>query len=175
MHTSTFLKAAPLLLTATFVFCAARTAHAQEFTFTAPTTSDLTVHPGDTILFSGSLHNDQIEQIDDVTIGLSNGYPGKFTFSSPFFFDLARNQTRNFTGTLKVSSTATFNPTFFELDASGTGDSTGESYDLISGSFKISLASAAVPEASSLVSLGLLLGGLSVLGICRRRPAALRS
>jgi len=84
-------------------------------------------------------------------------YGGKFTFASPFFATLGEGQSQNFTGTLKVSSTATFSPTTFYLDANGTGDDTGENYDFGSGNFTIKLAPAAVPEASSLVSTGILL------------------
>ena len=178
---STFLKTAPLLLAAGCIFGGASAAHAQisstgEFSFTAPTTYDLTVHPGETVAFSGSLTNDLgIEQIDSVTISAVTATPGAFsgfTFSSPFFADIADGETLNFTGTLQVSPTANFTPTFFYLDANGIGDQSGDTYDLDSDNFKVTLAPAAVPEASTTVSLGLLLGGLGLLGICARKRTA---
>ncbi len=182
MH-NRFLKSAPLLLAGSLVLVGASTAQAQisaegGFTFTTPTSTTLTVTPGQIIKFSGTFQNiTALEQLDDVTIGLSPGsYGGKFTFASPFFATLAIGQSQNFTGTLKVSSTATFNSSAFYLDANGTGDDTGENYDFGSSNFTIKLApstSPAVPEASTTVSLGLLLGGLALLGIrARKRTAA---
>lgn len=172
MNITAFLKSAPLLLAVSFALGGAHAAHAQEFSFTAPTSSALTVHPGDSITFSGSLHNDQLEHLNAVTIGLNPvNYGGKFTFASPFFADLAIGQTRNFTGTLKISSTATFSPTFFYLDANGIGDS-GANYDLTSSNFKVSLAANPVPEASATISLGLLLTGLGLLAACSRKRRA---
>lgn len=181
MH-SRFLKFAPLLLAGSLVLAGASTAHAQisaegGFTFADPTSTMLTVTPGQIIKFSGTFQNiTALEQLDDITIGLSPGsYGGKFTFASPFFATLAIGQSQKFTGTLKVSSTATFNSSTFYLDANGIGDDTGENYDFGSSNFTIKLAPStpAVPEASTTVSLGLLLGGLALLGIrARKRSAA---
>ncbi len=176
------LKSAPLLLTGALVLFGTTAAHAQisatgGFTFTAPTSNVLTVTPGQIINFSGSFKNTTaLEQLNDVTIGLNSSFPGKFTFASPFFATLGIGQSRNFTGTLKISSTATFSPTTFYLDANGTGNDTGETYDFGSSNFTVKLAPSgnpAVPEASTTVSLGLLLGGLALLGVrARKRSAA---
>jgi len=171
MNTALLLKAAPLLLAASLALGVAGAAQAQNFTFTAPTTSSLTVRPGDIIPFSGTLHNDQLEQIDDIIIVM--GTPntgGKFTFTSRFFHNLAVGQTLDFTGTLKISSTATFTPTFFVLVANGVGHDSPNSpdYNLTSDPFKVTLA-APVPEASAPVSLGLLLAGLVLVAVRARK------
>ena len=180
MNRSLLLGAVPLL--AGLALLGAPAAHAQisaqgGFTFTAPTSSTLIVRPGDTVAFSGTFKNiTALEQLNDVTISLSPGsYGGKFTFASPFFATLAIGQSKNFTGTLKVSSAATFSPTAFYLNANGTGNDTGETYDFGSSNFTIRLAPAAVPEASSVVSLGVLMAlGLGALALrSRKRPAAL--
>jgi len=174
---STFLKTAPLLLAAGIALGGASAAHAQEFRFAAPTSNTLIVHPGDTITFSGSVFNDTIDQLDGVTIGFlgNTNYAGKFTFASLFSADIGRNTARNFTGTLKISNTATFTPTFFELAASGVydADPTGGTINLTSDPFKVTLAPAAVPEASSLVSTGLLLAlGLGAFALRSRKRSA---
>ncbi len=140
----------------------------------------LTVTPGQIINFSGTFQNiTALEQLDDITIGLSPGsYGGKFTFASPFFATLAIGQSQKFTGTLKISSTATFSSSVFYLDANGTGDSSGENYDLGSSNFTVKLVpnTPAVPEASTTVSLGLLLslGSLGLLAARRRKLAAVQ-
>ena len=177
---SIFLKTPPLLLAAGLALSGASAAHAQsnsEFSFTTPTTSTLLVHPGDTINFSGTVTNDtQLEQIDSVTISAVTAVPGNFTgfsFFSPFFADIADGETLNFTGTLKVSPTANFTPTFFYLDANGNGDQSGDSEDLTSNDFKVVLVPAAVPEASSLVSTGILLTlGLGAFALRSRKRSA---
>ncbi len=171
---STFLKTAPLLLAGSLALFGATAAHAQEFTFTTPTSSTLVVHPGDTITFSGSVFNDTIDQLDGVTIGFlgNTNYASKFTFASPFFANIGRNTARPFTGTLKISNTANFTPTVFELAASGVydADPTGGTIDLTSSPFTVKLAPAAVPEASSLVSTGILLTlGLGAFALRSRK------
>lgn len=181
MNRTLFLKSTPLLLAGSLALFSGSAAHAQisaqgGFTFTAPTTSMLTVSPGDIINFAGAFKNTTaLEQLNDVTIGLNSSYPGKFTFASPFFASLAIGQSQNFTGTLKISSAAMFSPTSFYLVANGTGNDTGETYNFGSDNFAVKLAPNAnpVPEASTTVSLGLLLGGLALLGIrARKRSAA---
>ncbi len=174
---STFLQVAPLLLSAGFALLGTTAAHAQEFTFTTPTSSTLIVHPGDTVTFSGSVFNDTIDQLDGVTIGFlgNTNYAGKFTFASLFFANIGRDTARNFTGTLKISNTATFTPTVFELAASGVydADPTGGTIDLTSSPFTVRLAPAAVPEASSLVSTGILLTlGLGAFALRSRKRTA---
>ncbi len=172
--TRTFFTTGGLMLAATLALGLAPAAHAQEFTFTAPTGTSLTAHPGDSIAFSGTLTNDtQLEQIDSITIGMmptSNG--GVFTFASPFFADLAIGESRNFSGTLKVSSSAPTSTTksyFFYLDANGTGDSSGYNYDLTSNNFSLKVVPA-VPEASTTVSFGVLLAlGLGAVAFRARK------
>ena len=181
MNTTRILKAAPALLAGTLLLAGAGTAHAQisaqgGFTFTAPANTTLTVTPGQIVTFSGSFQNiTALETLNDVTIGLDPNvnYGGKFTFSSPFFATLAQGQSQKFTGTLKISSTATFSPTTFYLNANGTGNDTGTDYNFGSSNFTVKLAPAAVPEASTTVSLGLLLAGLGLVGVrLRKRSAA---
>ena len=176
-----FLKSAPALLAGSLVFFGASAAHAQisaqgGFTFTAPTTPAFTAAPGDIINFAGTFKNTTaLEQLNDVTIGLNSSYPGKFTFASPFFATLAIGQSQNFKGTLKISSGATFSPTSFYLVANGTGNDTGETYDFGSSNFTVTLApkAPAVPEASTTITFGLLLGGLGLLAVrARKRSAA---
>ncbi len=178
---STFFKAAPLLLAAGVALGGATAAHAQisaegGFTFTAPTSTMLTVTPGQTITFSGAFQNiTALEQLNDVTIGLDPNvnYGGKFTFASPFFATLGIGQSQNFTGTLRISSTATFSPTTFFLNANGTGNDSGTDYNFGSSNFTVRLAPAAVPEASSLVSTGILLTlGLGAFALRSRKRTA---
>ena len=176
---STFLKTAPLMLAGSLALFGGSAAHAQGFTFTAPTTT-FVVTPGQVVSFSGTFQNDNtIEQIDGLTINLGpapGSYAGKFTFTSPINtgnVDLAVNQTIKFTGSLKISSTATFKPTSFYFDANATGDSSGEPYDFTSNNFTVVLAPAAVPEASSLVSTGILLTlGLGAFALRARKRSA---
>ena len=181
MNRTLFLKSAPLLLAGSLVLFGGSAAHAQisaqgGFTFTAPTSTVLTVSPGQIVNFSGTFKNiTALEQLDSVTIGLNPNvnYGGKFTFASPFFATLGIGQSQNFTGTLKVSSTATFSPTTFYLNANGTGDQSGTDYNFGSSNFTIQLAPKAVPEASTTITFGLLLGGLGLLAVrARKRSAA---
>ena len=182
MNRTLFLKSAPLLLAGSLALFSGSAAHAQisaqgGFTFTAPTSTVLTVTPGQTVAFSGTFQNiTALEQLDSVTIGLdpNSNFGGKFTFSSPFFATLGVGQSQEFTGTLKVSSTATFSPTTFYLNANGTGDQSGSDYNFGSANFTIKLApkTPAVPEASTTVTFGLLLAGLGLLVVRSRKRSA---
>ena len=177
-----FLKSAPLLLAGSLVFFGASAAHAQistegGFTFTAPTSTILTVTPGQIVNFSGTFKNiTALEQLNNVIITLNPNvnYGGKFTFFSPFNATLAIGQSQNFTGTLKVASTATFSPTTFYLNANGTGDQSGTDYNFGSANFTIKLAPKVpgVPEASTTITFGLLLGGLGLLAVRARKRSA---
>ena len=172
MNITSLFKSAPLLMAASFALGGVTAAHAQEFTFTAPTTSALTVHPGDSINFSGTLHNDTSVDLNGVIIIINPAiYGSRFTFFSPFFNDMAAGETLDFTGTLKISKTTVFSPTFFKLDANGMDD-TNTNHDMLSDSFKVTLAPNPVPEASTTASLGLLLVGLGLVVACSRKRRA---
>ena len=119
----------------------------------------------------------------NITINLGpapGSYPGKFIFTSiQAPTELSFGQTQKFTGVLQISKTATFSSATFYMDANGFQDDSGtgdpQAADLTSDNFTVKLAPniPAVPEASTTVSLGLLLGGLALLSIrARKRSAA---
>ncbi len=179
---STFLKTAPLMLAGSLALFGGSAAHAQGFTFTAPTTTTFTAHPGDDIGFSGTFQNTAFVDFMNVTINLGpapGSYPGKFTFtSSSTASDLGFGSTFKFTGLLHISKTATFTSSAFYLDASGTQDDDGtgpQQADLTSNNFTVKLTPnvPSVPEASSLVSTGILLTlGLGAFALRSRKRSA---
>ena len=149
----------------------AHSAQAQGFSFTSPIGTTLNLHPGDSVSFAGTFKNTGIEEIDSVTIGMvSPSAAGKFSFASPFFGTaIAATDSRNFTGTLKVPSSAPTSTTSFYLDANGIGADTQSNYDYTSGNFKGVITPSAVPEASTFGSFGLLLAGLGFAALKARK------
>jgi len=180
---STFLKTAPLMLAGSLALFGGSAAHAQGFTFTAPTTTTFTAHPGDDIGFSGTFKNTAFVDFMNVTINLGpapGSYPGKFIFtSSSSASDMGFGSTLKFTGVLHISKTATFNSSTFYLDANGTQDDAGtgnpQQADLTSDNFTVKLLPNApsVPEASSVVSTGVLLAlGLGAFALRSRKRSS---
>ena len=215
---STFLKAAPLLLTAGFALFGANAAHAQvtlsysvgDFSFTAPTgdasfttgspsTQSVTLTSGvaDTVNFQ-SVFLDVFPTSDDgddytgsalrnltvdgVTNSISQGYdlttaPADGVNTLYASDSLAFTPGKAVVYNLGSKGILTFTPKeidgggIFNADSSPDGISGLEYVDNVKGTFL--LTPAAVPEASTTVSLGLLLslGGLGLL-TARKRTAA---
>ena len=100
---------------------------------------------------------------------------GKYSFASPFIADMVIGEGLNFTGTLKVLSTAPASTTFFALDANGTGLDSGNNYDVLSSNYTVIITPNAVPKASTFGSLGLLLAGLGFAALTARKRSANRA